>query len=415
MAAAHHRRGRAACASLLAVLGVSAFLHAHVLLSAGASAPGGSLHSLLAYLRRSAAAAASPTTGHWRWGLDPCVQRTAEVRWEAPLAPPIATADAAGNASDAATIDEPPEPAWAWELRAARRCSLRQLGRQDALAALGREAWFVVAGDSQARLLLTALLRLLLLPSKPLPTHPRHSSFEVVLAAPDDGVRASFLWSPYPTNLTATVGALARNGTVPDVLVLGAGLWHMLWTPNADDYRDALTELREAVASLVENVTGASSNSAGGGMHDGGSNGEAMPHQRPAIFWLGLPELITGRLNTERKRAVMTAEALAAYEEALLASRLLLPDGPCTLVDLRALSRGCGGGCTEDGIHYDAATYDAAVQGILNAEEGRLQDEERESQPRMLALCAQADRGQEQKMVNIQSFELVDHPLDVFR
>eukprot|EP00850_Spirogloea_muscicola_P017369 SM000148S01046 [mRNA] locus=s148:239667:241768:- [translate_table: standard] len=368
MAAAHHRRGRAACASLLAVLGVSAFLHAHVLLSAGASAPGGSLHSLLAYLRRTAAAAASPTTGHRRWGLDPCVQRTPELRWEAPSAPPIGTADAAGDVSDAATIDEPPKPAWAWELRAARRCSLRQLGRQDALAALGREAWFVVAGDSQARLLLTALLRLLLLPSEPLPTRPRHSSFEIKLAAPGDGVRASFLWSPYPRNLTTTVGALARNGTVPDVLVLGAGLWHMLWTPDADDYRDALTELREAVASLVENVTDASSSSAGEGVHDGGSNDEAMPLRRqPAIFWLGLPELITGRLNTERKRAVMTAEALAAYEEALLASRLLLPDGPCALVDLRALSRGCGGGCTEDGMHYDAATYGAAMQGILNA------------------------------------------------
>lgn len=39
---------------------------------------------------------------------------------------------------------------------------------------------------------------------------------------------------------------------------------------------------------------------------------------------------------------------------------------PCVPVDMEELTRGCGAACTEDGIHYDDTTYDAAAQIILN-------------------------------------------------
>ena len=39
---------------------------------------------------------------------------------------------------------------------------------------------------------------------------------------------------------------------------------------------------------------------------------------------------------------------------------------PCVPVDMEPLTRGCGPGCTEDGIHYNNATYDAAAQIVFN-------------------------------------------------
>ena len=85
----------------------------------------------------------------------------------------------------------------------------------------------------------------------------------------------------------------------------------------------------------------------------------------------------------------MTPEAIARYNLAARSERAgMLPSGslvararraevsrirrlgphgsPCVPVDMEELTRGCGAACTEDGIHYDETTYDAAAQIILN-------------------------------------------------
>ncbi|CAI0548285.1 unnamed protein product [Linum tenue] len=57
-----------------------------------------------------------------------------------------------------------------------------------------------------------------------------------------------------------------------------------------------------------------------------------------------------------------------AYDKVLRDSRLLHRyGGPCLLLDIQSLSWNCGPRCTVDGMHYDGAVYEAAVQILLNA------------------------------------------------
>ncbi|CAI5466734.1 unnamed protein product [Closterium sp. Yama58-4] len=161
------------------------------------------------------------------------------------------------------------------------------------------------------------------------------------------------------------------------------------------------------------------------------------PLMQPLFFWLGLPELIQSRLNTERKREKMSPRMVNLYDAVVQRSGLLVERargkvggsvaggergseeeeeegseeggerggavesgtdrkrgggssgfrdgggergdgretvkfsqveelGPCVLLPLRELSKGCGESCTPDGMHYNDDTYAAAVQVMLN-------------------------------------------------
>jgi hypothetical protein len=71
-------------------------------------------------------------------------------------------------------------------------------------------------------------------------------------------------------------------------------------------------------------------------------------------------------LKTEEKRRMMTNSQVAAYNVAAIErSGLVRPRGPLQLLDLHTLTAGCGDACTVDGIHYNNATYDAALQQLL--------------------------------------------------
>ncbi|WRX22625.1 hypothetical protein QQP08_015112 [Theobroma cacao] len=145
----------------------------------------------------------------------------------------------------------------------------------------------------------------------------------------------------------------------PDVMVMGAGLWHMLHVTNASDYDFALRMLRSSVVSLLPFSPELSLN---------GPVTGSVSIKSPHLFWLGLPMLINGMLNTEEKREKMSDALWHAYDRALGDSKLLRQTGgPLLLLDIQSLTWNCGPRCTSDGMHYDGAIYEAAVQIMLNA------------------------------------------------
>jgi hypothetical protein len=75
---------------------------------------------------------------------------------------------------------------------------------------------------------------------------------------------------------------------------------------------------------------------------------------------------VADKLNSARKREVLTAARVAAHDAA--AARLLLaPHGPCLPLDVAGVTAGCGAVCTADGMHYSNATYRVLLQQWANA------------------------------------------------
>ncbi|XP_074565945.1 protein ALTERED XYLOGLUCAN 9-like [Curcuma longa] len=239
---------------------------------------------------------------------------------------------------------------WQWTPAAhAAGCDFQRVSRPDASDLLNG-SWILVAGDSQARLLTLAFLRLLLDPVALPPVESdlfrRHSDYHASLA--DRGITLDFVWAPFEPNLTALLRSLRRRSPAarPDVIVLGSGLWHMLHFTNSSLFGESLTWLKRAAVALLSTA----------------------PAHPPHIFWLGLPMLVNSMLNTEEKRVRMNETVWDEYDQELGESTILRSDGgPCLLLDIGSLSQGCGRGCTTDGMHYDNVVYEAALHIMLNA------------------------------------------------
>ncbi|KAF2294754.1 hypothetical protein GH714_016277 [Hevea brasiliensis] len=105
-----------------------------------------------------------------------------------------------------------------------------------------------------------------------------------------------------------------QNRSYPDVLVMGAGLWHMLHITNVSDYGVALQSLRSSVLSFLPFSPQLGT--------DGPVTGYVSVRS-PHLFWLGMPMLINGILKTDEKREKMSDEMWHSYDRALRNSRLL--------------------------------------------------------------------------------------------
>ncbi|PWA67251.1 hypothetical protein CTI12_AA318770 [Artemisia annua] len=201
-------------------------------------------------------------------------------------------------------------------------CDFQKMGRVD-VSDLLNGSWVVVAGDSQARLFVVSLLDLVMDENEMGLIHEdlfkRHSDYHIVVE--DIGLRLDFIWSPYVSNLTEVVDGLKRNTTLPDVLVMGSGLWHMLHFTDYVEYGVSLRKLRDSLGRL-------------------------------------LPE----------KRVKMTSEMCGAYDQELYNSKILRRDGGSfLLLDVEMISSKCGVDCSFDGMHYKDVVYEACVQVMLNA------------------------------------------------
>ncbi|XWS46464.1 hypothetical protein CRYUN_Cryun14cG0069300 [Craigia yunnanensis] len=241
-------------------------------------------------------------------------------------------------------------------------CDFQKLSKSDASDLLNG-SWVVVAGDSQARLFTLSLLNLILgseserMDSVRADLFKRHSDYSILLD--EIGMKLDFVWAPYVVNLTNSMIGFKTKKSYPDVMVMGAGLWHMLHVTNASDYDFALRMLKSSVVSLLPFSP------------EFGMNGPltgSVSIKSPHLFWLGMPMLINGMLNTEEKREKMSDAMWHAYDRALGDSKLLRQTGgPLVLLDIQSLTWNCGPRCTSDGMHYDGAIYEAAVQIMLNA------------------------------------------------
>lgn len=249
---------------------------------------------------------------------------------------------------------------WGWPRSGAvSECGFQKLGRSHASDLLNG-SWLVVAGDSQARLVALALLNLVLdserMDSVRGDLFKRHSNYQIVVS--DIGMKLDFIWAPFVSNLTDLMVEFKHYSSYPDVLVMGSGLWHMLHVHNASDYGVSLEFLKGSVTSLLPISP------------ELGDDGpmSSVSFRSPPFFWLGMPMLINSMLNTEEKRERMNDAAFIAYEAELHQSKILREfGGPLLLLDIHALTRDCGPRCTEDGMHYDAVVYDAAIHIMLNA------------------------------------------------
>ncbi|KAK8519412.1 hypothetical protein V6N13_133336 [Hibiscus sabdariffa] len=108
----------------------------------------------------------------------------------------------------------------------------------------------------------------------------RHSDYRIFID--EIGLTLDFLWEPYVMNLTNSIMGFKAKRSYPDVMVMGAGLWHLLHLTNASDYDFALRVLKSSVVSLL------------------GANGP-LPVKSPHLFWLGMPMLINGKLRKHRR------------------------------------------------------------------------------------------------------------------
>ena len=124
-------------------------------------------------------------------------------------------------------------------------------------------------------------------------------------------------------------------------------------------------ESRRGGAEGAEGAEGALSGAEGGGADE-------SARRRTVAFWLTPSRTVPAKFTDDRKRERMTPENGDAYARVATESPLferVAPTGRTFVVpvDLGTITASCGAGCTEDGIHYAPASYDAAVQIIANA------------------------------------------------
>jgi hypothetical protein len=204
---------------------------------------------------------------------------------------------------------------WAWAPKAVATCGVAPLSRRS-LELLLRNTWVGVLGDSVARLLCAALLRAVGDTGAAQPVLDGHRSFQYPLAAP--GGRVDFVWAPYAENVTAALHGWRQQGQVPDVLILGVSLWHMLHVHDVSAYAASLAGVRAELDLIA---------------------GEGR-NARVAMFWMSTTALITPKLLTDEKRARLTTDQIDAYNTAA-GTALSLPAGPpCQLLDVHRLTAG---------------------------------------------------------------------------
>ncbi|XP_059284880.1 protein ALTERED XYLOGLUCAN 9-like [Lycium ferocissimum] len=235
-------------------------------------------------------------------------------------------------------------------------CDFQKLSKNDASDLLNG-SWVVVAGDSQARLVVVSLLELILGENKMESIRGdlflRHSDYDIFVD--EIGMKLDFIWAPYVSNLTDLVHGFQGKTRYPDVFVMGAGLWDMLHVNKASDYGASLRSLKDSVVLLLPV---ASTND---------DSNVVVPIRSPNLFWLGMPKLISSMLNTDEKREKMSDVTWQAFNDELYKKKLVQQSGgPMFLLDIHSLSNNCGARCTSDGMHYNSVVYEAIVHIMLN-------------------------------------------------
>ncbi|XP_075507314.1 protein ALTERED XYLOGLUCAN 9-like [Primulina tabacum] len=232
---------------------------------------------------------------------------------------------------------------WEWiQSNRVSECGFHRVQKSEA-SALINGSWIVVAGDSECRLTYISLLEVFVgyeeINRVKVDFIYQHGNY--VKTVDDIGLKMDFLWRPFVSDLKELILDFNKTKRYPDLIIMGAGIWEMLYVNKAPDYGLKLEALRDSNSGFLE-----------GGM---------------PVFWLGMPTLVNSKLNTELKRARLTDYVRRMYDDALRGSKILQQSGgPMFLLDLRLLSDLCGADCAADGMHYEEFVHDVVVQIMLN-------------------------------------------------
>ncbi|XP_073152528.1 protein ALTERED XYLOGLUCAN 9-like [Henckelia pumila] len=233
---------------------------------------------------------------------------------------------------------------WIQSNRVSESCGFHRVHKSEA-SVLVNGSWIVVAGDSECRITYFSLLEVFV-GSEEINRVKRNFTLQqgknkdYSKTVDDIGLKMDFFWMPFVSDLTKLMWEFNKTKRYPDLIILGSGIWEMLFKNNVTDYGRKLEALRETSSYL------------GGGIR---------------VFWLGMPTLVNPKLNTEMKRMRLTDGVRRMYDDALRGSRILRQSGgPMFLLDLRLLSDLCGTDFSADGLHYEELVHDAVVQIMLN-------------------------------------------------
>ncbi|CAI9110314.1 OLC1v1010316C1 [Oldenlandia corymbosa var. corymbosa] len=231
-------------------------------------------------------------------------------------------------------------------------CMYKKLSKSEASDLL-KGLWIVVIGDSQTRYTMDAFLELLMGPEeieRVRGDFKRHSEYHITLDA--IGLNMDFIWAPYVRNLTDWLVQSKKKRYLPDIIIMGAGTWDIIYVNNITDFVVSVKMLNDSVMPLLA-VTPESE-----------FRDKPVEIWAPHMFWTGMPTYVHSMLNTKVKREALTNEKCKAY---LIHERKLLRNfgGPLFWLDYHSLTGKCGSSCTVDGMHFKVV-YQAAVQIMLN-------------------------------------------------
>lgn len=229
-----------------------------------------------------------------------------------------------------------------------------------------------------------------------------HQDFEHALPG---GARASFFWRPYPANLSALLqdwppagsggsgsGSNSSSGAEarpPDLVLLGASLWHLLHVADAGDYS---AQLRGTAAAGEAFLLRQKQLQGGGGGDAGAGGGGDAGTAQPLILLASTTEVYPNLLPSEEKRRAMTPGGVDAHNRAI--AEVLAAGGPLQLLDLFGLTHGeraLGAGRCAERWALAAGAYcsDACPE---KGERGHKLCRERTGVPEGKAAAAEVDR-----------------------
>ena len=179
----------------------------------------------------------------------------------------------------------------AWHLGAIarERCGAKKLSHLAAAEVIdGRRV--VVIGDSSARHVYAAIVRAAHANASAwseardmdaVANGEKHRDWEFPTPGVRGGGIAAFKWAPYAQNITSYLAEIERGEEpAPDVLVMGAALWHALHVRSEEEYLAALRGLKTQLAKTTAAVAATPASFASDGDGDGGDDRERRRRRR---------------------------------------------------------------------------------------------------------------------------------------
>jgi len=164
-----------------------------------------------------------------------------------------------------------------------------------------------------------------------------------------------FIWAPYVANITSTLSQMKATKTVPDVLVVGAGLWDVLYVRDNDKAKSDIRHLKSALQG-VQVLPPAPKKTAGA------PAAGAVRQRPPIVAWVPPLTIIDKDLRTDDKKEFMTEAKVSEFRH--IADSAGFSDAVSFTIRPQSVCEGFSG--MGDGVHYQQGTYHVLAQIIAN-------------------------------------------------